>query len=418
MTDPNRQNDDPVNPAQAGEPVVSKPYIMPDDPLEGSTEALAKEAAELRDKVLRTLAEMENLRKRTTREVADARVYAISGFARDVLDIADNLQRALDAVPAEAKAAADPGLKALIEGVELTERSLLNTLEKNGVKKFDPSGEKFDPNFQQAMYEVPDPSVPAGTVVPGRAGRLHDRRARVAAGAGRGLQGRRQGQRFRTELNRDIARLDALDAGLGHVRPGFGQRALGVDAAAGVFDHIGLEAGLARIERGPGDAEIRGQSGDEQALQLAGLEIGGKSGRGFAVGLGESGIAVDVLVESLANDEFGLRNREVLRKRGAVGALHAVIGPQHLLAVCEIDGFERLFAGMDGCERDMARRYASPASSRHWRSPLAMRLITGNDLLAVLHGEAAAGQEAVLDIDHQKRRCVIGLDRSRRPKLF
>ena len=90
---------------------------------------------------------------------------ASPGFARDVLDIADNLQRALDAVPAEAKAAADPGLKALIEGVELTERSLLNTLEKNGVKKFDPSGEKFDPNFQQAMYEVPDPSVPAGTVV-------------------------------------------------------------------------------------------------------------------------------------------------------------------------------------------------------------------------------------------------------------
>jgi len=165
MNDPNRQKDDPVNPAQAPEPVVPKPYIMPDDPEEGSTEALAKEAAELRDKVLRTLAEMENLRKRTTREVADARVYAISGFARDVLDIADNLQRALDAVPAEAKAAADPGLKALIEGVELTERSLLNTLEKNGVKKFDPAGEKFDPNFQQAMYEVPDPSVPAGTVV-------------------------------------------------------------------------------------------------------------------------------------------------------------------------------------------------------------------------------------------------------------
>src|SRR6266699_3038573 len=102
MTDPDRQKkDDPVNPAQAPEPVVPKPYIMPDDPEEGSTEALAREAAELRDKVLRTLAEMENLRKRTTREVADARVYAISGFARDVLDIADNLQRALDAVPAE-----------------------------------------------------------------------------------------------------------------------------------------------------------------------------------------------------------------------------------------------------------------------------------------------------------------------------
>jgi len=165
MTDPNGQNDNSAGQPQGGEPVVSKPYIMPDDPEPGSSEALAREAAELRDKMLRTLAEMENLRKRTAKEVADARAYGITGFARDVLDIADNLQRALDAVSTEAKATADPGLKALIEGVELTERSLLNTLEKNGVKKFDPSGEKFDPNFQQAMYEVPDPSVPAGTVV-------------------------------------------------------------------------------------------------------------------------------------------------------------------------------------------------------------------------------------------------------------
>ena len=162
MTDPNRPNEDAAAPS---EPVVSKPYIMPDDPEEGSVEALTKEAAEARDKMLRTLAEMENLRKRTAREVSDARTYGITGFARDVLDIADNLQRALDAVPAEAKANADPGLKGLIEGVELTERSLLNALEKHGVKKFDPSGEKFDPNFQQAMYEAPDPSVPAGTVV-------------------------------------------------------------------------------------------------------------------------------------------------------------------------------------------------------------------------------------------------------------
>jgi molecular chaperone GrpE len=163
MTDPNRPHDDPANPS--GEPVVSKPYVMPDDPEPGSVELLQKEVAEARDKTLRTLAEMENLRARTKREVADAKTYGITGFARDVLEIADNLQRTLDAVSAEAKANADPGLKALIEGVELTERSLLNALEKNGVKKFDPSGEKFDPNFQQAMYEVPDPSVPAGTVV-------------------------------------------------------------------------------------------------------------------------------------------------------------------------------------------------------------------------------------------------------------
>src|SRR5205807_9235061 len=137
MTDPNRPNDDPANLAQAGEPVVSKPYVMPDDPEPGSVEVLAKEAAEARDKMLRTLAEMENLRKRTTREVADARTYGISGFARDILDIADNLQRALDAVPAEAKESADPGLKALIQGVDLSARSLLNTMKKNGVKKFD-----------------------------------------------------------------------------------------------------------------------------------------------------------------------------------------------------------------------------------------------------------------------------------------
>ena len=163
MTDRDRQPEDTTAPTP--EPVVSKPYIMPDDPEPGSVETLQKEAAEARDRMLRTLAEMENLRKRTTKEVADARLYGITGFARDVLDIADNLQRALDAVPAEARATADPGLISLIEGVELTERSLLNALEKHGVKKLDPQGQKFDPNFHQAMFEVPDPSVPSGTVV-------------------------------------------------------------------------------------------------------------------------------------------------------------------------------------------------------------------------------------------------------------
>jgi len=165
MTDSNGHNDNSASPEPGAEPVVSKPYIMPDDPEPGSVEALAKELAEARDKTLRTLAEMENLRQRTRREVADSKVYGITGFARDVLDIADNMQRALDAVPAETRELADPMLKTLIEGVELTERSLLNALEKNGVKKFDPTGEKFNPNFQQAMYEVPDASVPAGTVV-------------------------------------------------------------------------------------------------------------------------------------------------------------------------------------------------------------------------------------------------------------
>ena len=165
MTDPNGQNDNSAGPEQGAEPVVSKPYVMPDDPEPGSVDALSRELAEARDRTLRTLAEMENLRQRTRREVADSKVYGITGFARDVLDIADNLQRALDAVPSETRELADPMLKTLIEGVVLTERSLLSALEKNGVRKFDPTGEKFNPNFQQAMYEVPDPSVPAGTVV-------------------------------------------------------------------------------------------------------------------------------------------------------------------------------------------------------------------------------------------------------------
>ncbi|MCL2716995.1 MAG: nucleotide exchange factor GrpE [Alphaproteobacteria bacterium] len=163
MSDQDRQSEDVAEPG--AEAVVSKPYVMPDDPEPGSAEALAVELAEARDKTLRALAEMENLRKRTAREVSDARLYGVTGFARDVLELADNLRRALDAVPAEARAAADQGLVALIEGVELTERALHNVLEKYGVKKFDPKGEKFDPNFQQAMFEIPDPTAVPGTVV-------------------------------------------------------------------------------------------------------------------------------------------------------------------------------------------------------------------------------------------------------------
>ena len=122
-------------------------------------------AAELKDKLLRTLAEMENLRKRTEREVADARLYGVASFARDVLVVADNMRRALDAVTPEVRANAQAGVKALIDGVELTERELSKALEKNGVRQFTPQGKKFDPNLHQAMFEVPDAAVPAGSVV-------------------------------------------------------------------------------------------------------------------------------------------------------------------------------------------------------------------------------------------------------------
>src|SRR5919201_1420362 len=96
---------------------------------------------------------------------AGARAYGISAFARDLLAVADNMRRALDAFGAEPHEAPDAGTKALLEGVELTERELLKTLEKHGVRKLDPEGAKFDPHFHQAMYEVPDESVPAGTIV-------------------------------------------------------------------------------------------------------------------------------------------------------------------------------------------------------------------------------------------------------------
>jgi len=127
-------------------------------------EKLNAENVELKDRVLRTLAEMENLRRRTEREVADARTYATTNFARDVLNVADNLRRALETVSAEARTAAEGSLLAILEGIELTERDLLKTLERHGIRKIEPKGERFDPNLHQAMFEVPDPSVPNGTV--------------------------------------------------------------------------------------------------------------------------------------------------------------------------------------------------------------------------------------------------------------
>jgi molecular chaperone GrpE len=137
------------------------PIEAPSDP----TAALEAEKADLKDKLLRTLADIENMRRRTAREVADARAYAVTNFARDMLTVADNMRRALDSLPAEARESANGTFTPLIEGIELTERDLLKTLERHGVKRLDPQGQKFDPNLHQAMFEVPDASVPSGTVV-------------------------------------------------------------------------------------------------------------------------------------------------------------------------------------------------------------------------------------------------------------
>ena len=142
-----------------GEAGAGAPELVPAEQVTAALEA----ASEFKDKLLRTLAEMENLRKRTEREVAEARLYGNASFARDVLAVADNMQRALDAID-PALRAGDPKVTSLIEGVELTERELLKVLEKHGVKKFTPTGEKFDPNVHQAMYEVENREQPPGHV--------------------------------------------------------------------------------------------------------------------------------------------------------------------------------------------------------------------------------------------------------------
>ena len=154
--------------------MTNEPQTMPEDetsaaPADGDAAADARitaleaEHAEMKDRVLRTMAEMENLRRRTERQIAETRQYAIAAFARDMLTAGDNLARALEAVPEEARDAA--AMKTLIEGVEMTERDLLNSLEKHGVKKLDPLGQKFDPNLHQAIFEVPTDAQPAGTVM-------------------------------------------------------------------------------------------------------------------------------------------------------------------------------------------------------------------------------------------------------------
>jgi molecular chaperone GrpE len=128
-------------------------------------DALRVENAELKDKVLRTLAEMDNLRKRAEREKAEATLYAASNFARDLLSVADNFSRALSTLTPEQRAKADEVCSNLIAGVEVTERELTNVFERHGIRRIEALGEKFDPHMHQAMFEVPTAEQPPGTIV-------------------------------------------------------------------------------------------------------------------------------------------------------------------------------------------------------------------------------------------------------------
>ncbi len=119
---------------------------------------------DLRDQLLRALAEAENTRRRARREKEDTARYAIANFARDVLAVSDNLARAIEAVPEDARAG-DDAMETLYQGVELTQRELRTAMERHGIRPVDPRGEKFDHNFHQAMFEVESPDAEPGTVV-------------------------------------------------------------------------------------------------------------------------------------------------------------------------------------------------------------------------------------------------------------
>jgi molecular chaperone GrpE len=163
-TDPREANEDQARPADSPKADTQDAAIDAGAQLGAELNALLLENADMRDRLLRTMADMENLRRRTEREKSDTARYAISNFARDVLTVGDNLKRTIQHVPAEA-AAQDPALKSFLEGVEITERELLNVLERHGVTQIEPLGQRFDPNCHQAMYEVQNAEVPDGTVV-------------------------------------------------------------------------------------------------------------------------------------------------------------------------------------------------------------------------------------------------------------
>jgi molecular chaperone GrpE len=128
------------------------------------TSLLEEELAQTKDQMIRALAEVENIRKRSQKEREDATKYAATAFAKDILDVADNLRRALDALPLDL-IEAEPRLKNLVDGIQATERTLLKNFEKHGICKIEPLNEPFNPNFHEVMFESSVPGKPAGMVM-------------------------------------------------------------------------------------------------------------------------------------------------------------------------------------------------------------------------------------------------------------
>ncbi len=140
-------------------------FAQNEDPRDAEIISLKEEAGQAKDRLLRLAAEMENLRKRTEREKAEATLYAASNFARDLLSVSDNLGRALQALTQEERDSAGEIENNLITGVEVTERELLNVFQRHGIRKLETVGQKFDPNFHQAIFEVPTTEKPPGIVM-------------------------------------------------------------------------------------------------------------------------------------------------------------------------------------------------------------------------------------------------------------
>lgn len=165
MTSDDHANDNPCQPAEARDADADAPADTDSPWSEGTAAELQAENADLKDRVLRALAELENLRRRAEREREETRKYAVTAFARDMLNVGDNMTRALQSLDDAAREQAQDTVKALIEGVDITHRELMKVFQRHGIEQLKPEGEKFDPNFHQAMFEVEDPKVAAGTVI-------------------------------------------------------------------------------------------------------------------------------------------------------------------------------------------------------------------------------------------------------------
>ena len=178
MTDVEQSKSEEIDPDDLAEAEIDS---GPEDTIKEPVEALEEQVSELKDQLLRSVAELDNYRKRAEREKEQLRKFGIANFAKDLLSAADNLRRAVESGPSDLEGA-DESVKNLIVGVEMTEKELLNAFEKNGVRKIDPTGEKFDYNFHQAMFEVEsdkeEPGVVMQVLQPGYA--IEDRVLRAA----------------------------------------------------------------------------------------------------------------------------------------------------------------------------------------------------------------------------------------------